>query len=293
MSSVTTALDLLTIIANGFGTLVLVALGLAIIFGMMGIINLAHGEFIMVGAYATALAYHQGIPLVVAILVGGVATGIFGIIVERVVIQHLYDRTIDSMVATWGLSLVMTQSVLLVFGPTLDGIGTPFGSVSYGSYSASLYQWVLAGAAVLLLAAVYVVFNYTKYGLHAKATIEDEETARSLGVDTARVYMITFFIGSVLAGIAGGLFAPTIALVPGLGGSYIIEAFVTVIVGGANVLVGVPASGISLSIINGSASQIGGTLAGRVALLVVAIVIIRVLPKGISEYLNVRLRGKS
>lgn len=291
MVSITTVLDLLTIIASGFGKLVLVALGLAIIFGMMGIINLAHGEFIMIGAYATALTYQQGIPLLFAILVGGLATGIFGVIVERLVIQHLYDRTIDSMVATWGLSLVMTQSVLLSLGPTLAGIDTPFGSVTYGAYSASIYQWVLAAAAVVLLAFVYLLFNYTEYGLHAKATIEDEETARSLGVDTARIYMITFFIGSALAGIAGGLFAPTISLVPGLGGSYIIEAFVTVIVGGASVLIGVPASGLSLSIINGAASQVGGTLAGRVALLVVAIVIIRVLPEGISEYLTVRFRG--
>jgi len=292
MAAITTALDLLTIIASGFGTLVLVALGLAIIFGMMGIINLAHGEFIMLGAYATGLSYHQGIPLILAILIGGLATGVFGVIVERLVIQHLYDRAIDSMVATWGLSLVMTQSVLLIFGPTLDGIGTPFGSVTYGAYSASIYQWVLAAAAVVLLAAVYLIFNYTEYGLHAKATIEDQETARSLGIDTRRIYMITFFIGSVLAGIAGGLFAPTIALVPSLGGSYIIEAFVTVIVGGASILIGVPASGLSLSIINGAASQVGGTLAGRVALLVVAMAIIRLLPEGISEYLTGRLGGE-
>lgn len=289
MAAFTTALDLLTVIASGFGRLVLVALGLAIIFGMMGIINLAHGEFIMIGAYATALSYHQGVPLVLAVLVGGLATGVFGVAVERLVIRHLYERTIDSMVATWGLSLVMTQSVLLIFGPTLQGIGTPFGAVRYGAYSASIYQWVLAGAAVVLLGVVYLVFNYTEYGLHAKATIEDEETARSLGINTARIYMITFFIGSVLAGIAGGLFAPTISLVPSLGGSYIIEAFVTVIVGGASILIGVPASGLSLSVINGAASQAGGTLAGRVALLVVAILIIRLLPEGISKYLTARL----
>jgi branched-chain amino acid transport system permease protein len=289
MAALTSALDLLTIIASGFGTLVLVALGLAIIFGMMGIINLAHGEFIMVGAYATALSYHQGVPLILAVLVGGLATGVFGVVVERLVIRHLYDRTIDSMVATWGLSLVMTQSVLLIFGPTLQGIGTPFGAVTFGAYSASIYQWVLAAAAIVLLGAVYIVFNYTEYGLHAKATIEDEETARSLGINTARIYMITFFLGSMLAGIAGGLFAPTISLVPSLGGSYIIEAFVTVIVGGASILIGVPASGISLSVINGAASQVGGTLAGRVALLVVAILIIRLLPEGISKYLTARL----
>lgn len=290
MALLASILDLLTVIASGFGKLVLVALGLAIIFGMMGIINLAHGEFIMVGAYATALSFNQGIPLVLAILVGGVATGILGIVVERVIIQHLYDRPVDSMVATWGLSLILTQTALILFGPSSSGIDTPFGSLTYGAYSASVYQWVLAAVAVLLIALVYAVFNYTEYGLHARATIQNEEMARSLGIDTSRIYMITFFLGSVLTGLAGGLFAPTISLVPSLGGSYIIEAFVTVIVGGANVLIGVPASALSLSIINGAASQWGGALAGRVALLVTAIIIIRLLPEGLSDYVTTRFR---
>jgi branched-chain amino acid transport system permease protein len=114
--------------------------------------------------------------------------------------------------------------------------------------------------------------------------------ARSLGIDTSRIYMITLFVGSVLTGLAGGLFAPTISLVPSLGGAYIIEAFVTVIVGGANVLIGVPASALSLSVINGAASQWGGALAGRVALLVTAIIIIRLLPEGLSDYLVTRFR---
>ncbi|WP_332900360.1 ABC transporter permease subunit [Haladaptatus sp. CMSO5] len=285
-----TVLDLITVIASGLGKLVLVSLGLAIIFGMMGIINLAHGEFIMVGAYATALSYHQGVPLIIAVLVGGVATGVLGVVVERLVIRHLYDRTVDSMVATWGLSLVLTQLALIAFGPSSSGIETPFGSVTMGTYSASIYEWVLAGLSIALIGAVYAVFNYTEYGLHARATIQNEEMARSLGIDTSRIYMITFFLGSVLTGLAGGLFAPTISLVPTLGGSYIIEAFVTVIVGGANVLIGVPASALSLSIINGGASQWGGALAGRVALLVTAIIIIRLMPEGLSEYIGEKIR---
>lgn len=290
MSLITSVLDLLTTIASGFGKLVLVALGLAIIFGMMGIINLAHGEFIMVGAYTTAISYHQGIPLPIAIVVGGLATGFFGVIVERLVIQHLYERPIDSMVATWGLSLMLTQIVLVILGPTYPGIGTPFGAVTFGSYSASIYQWVLAVLAIMLLIAVYLVLRHTEYGLHARATIQNHEAARSLGVDTPRIYMLTFFLGSFITGLAGGLFAPTISVVPTLGGAYIIEAFVTVIVGGANVLLGVSSSAISLSIINGAAAQWGGALAGRVALLVTAIIIIRILPEGLSDYLLTKFR---
>lgn len=290
MSLGTSGLDLLTVIASGFGKLVLVALGLAIIFGMMGIINLAHGEFIMVGAYATAITYHQGLPLPIAILVGGLVTGILGVVVERLIIRHLYERTIDSMVATWGLSLILIQAALITLGPTYPGISTPFGAVTYGSYSASIYQWILAGTAVALLAIIYLVLHRTEYGLHARATIQNEESARSLGVDTPRIYMLTFFLGSMVTGLAGGLLAPTISLVPTLGGSYIIEAFVTVIVGGANVLLGVSSSAFSLSIINGAATQWGGALAGRVALLVTAIVIIRILPQGLSDYFLTNFR---
>lgn len=288
MSALTSVLELLTVIFTSFGQLVVVSLGLGIIFGMMGIINLAHGEFIMAGAYITGVAYTQGIPLVFAILVGGLATGIMGLFVERVALRFLYDRPIDSMVATWGLSLILVQVTLLIFGPTFSSISTPFGTLSYGAYSTSTYRLVLSAIGVLLLGAVYVVFYYTEFGLHARATMQDAETARSLGVDTQRIYMVTFFIGSVVTGIAGGLFAPIISLVPTLGQPFIIDAFVMVIVGGANILLGIISAGSTLSIISGIVDHNLGSLAAQVALLLTAIVVIRVYPNGISDYLERR-----
>lgn len=289
MVTVTSLLNLLTVIISGFGSLVIVALGLGIIFGMMNIINLAHGEFMMVGAYTTAIAHTQGVPLVVCMLFGGVTAGVLGVIVERVVLQHLYDRQADSMVATWGLSLVLTQSALVIFGPTFANIPTPFGSIAYGSYSASAYQLVLGVVAVLMLVTLYALFYYTEYGLKARATMQDKETAQSLGVNTRRIYMITFFIGSVATGIAGAVFAPIISIVPTLGQAFIIDAFVTVIVGGANILVGVASGGASLSVINGAASQGFGSLVGRVALLVTAVIVIRIYPNGLSDYIEQRV----
>lgn len=278
------ALDLLALVASGFGTLTLAALGLVVIYGMMGIINFAHGEFIMVGAYVTVLSYHAGVPLAPAILLGGLGAGMLGAVLERVLIRHLYDREIDSMVATWAVSIIISQTVFVIFGQSVSGIKTPLGAVTYGGFSASAYDFVLAGAALVLLLVTYWVFMYTTYGLHARATMQDEVTARSMGVDTKRMYRDTFAYGCVLAGIAGGLFAPTLAIVPNLGQQFIIDAFVTVIVGGANVLVGTPLSALALSFIDGFASQWGGALVGRVALLATAIVIIRVLPEGISSY---------
>lgn len=285
---IATVLNWLTIVFNNLGVLILAALGLAIIFGMMGIINLAHGEFIMIGAYSTAYSFHMGFPLAIAILVGGLVTGLVGLLVERLFIQHLYHRPIDSMVATWGLSLIMTQSVLLIFGSQFPGIPTPFGPARFAGVSTSKYQLLLTILALGLLLVVYAVFKWTRFGMHARATMQNEEMARGLGVDTSRIYMVTFFAGAFVTGIAGGLLAPTVSLVPTLGGGFIIEAFVTVIVGGTNVLVGTFSSALSLSIISGLGSQLFGTLAGRVALLLTAIVIIRILPQGISTYLERR-----
>lgn len=275
----------ITLMLSFAGKLALAGLGLAVIFGIMGIINFAHGEFMLVGAYSTAMAYHAGIPLVLAILVGGLVTGVFGLVVERLIIQHLYDRLIDTLVATWGLSLIIIQSVRLLFGGTFRGIPTPFGAIQYGGMSASLYRSVLGVAALGLFVATYAVFMYTDYGLQARAAMQNKEVARSLGVRTSRIYLLTFVFGSVLSGIAGGLFAPLVVLTPTLGASFIVEAFVTVIVGGANVLIGTSSAALSLGVIQAPASQLFGTLGGRVALLVTTIFIIRLLPEGLSGFL--------
>lgn len=284
-----TVLNWLSIVFANLGVLILAALGLAIIFGMMSIINLAHGEFIMVGAYATAISYHQlSAPLPLAILVGGIATGVLGLVLERLIIRHLYDRLIDSMVATWGISLILIQATLLTFGSRYPGISTPFGSLRFGGVSMSMYSAVITLTALGLLGVVYLVFQYTDYGLKARATMQNDDMARSLGVNTDYVYMGTFFFGSFVTGLAGGLFAPTVSVVPTLGSSFIIEAFVTVIVGGTNVLVGTFVSALSLSTIGSLGAQLFGTLGGRVALLVTAIVIIRLLPQGITTYLEER-----
>lgn len=276
----------LSLVLSNFGQLALIALGLAVIFGIMDIINFAHGEFIMVGAYGTSMGYHAGLPLVLAILVGGIVTGIFGLIVERLVIRHLYDRLIETLVATWGVSLITIQTVRIVHGGTFPGITTPFGSLQFGVLSTSTYRIALAGAAVLLFAVTYAIFMYTKYGLHSRAAMQNKEMAQCLGVRTNRVYMKTFFFGSVLTGIAGGLIAPTTSLTPIMGSTMLMEAFVTVIVGGANVIVGTSLASLSLGVIQAPASMAFGALGGYLALLVTTVLLIRVLPEGITGVIN-------
>lgn len=271
---------------DSFAFLILAAVGLAVIFGMLGVINLAHGEFITIGAYGTALSYHVGVPLVVAMGIGVLATIGFGLIVERTIIRKLYGRLLDSMVATWGISLILLQGLLIIFGPSLDSIGTPLGAIEYGAFSYSTYRILLSGISLAILVGLYLLFVYTDYGLRARATIANEEMARSLGVNTERMYQLTFALGSGLAGLTGALYAPTLTIVPGMGSSFLVEAFVLVIVGGTSIIVGTTLAGGFLGGIYALFTNLYGTFIGRIALLLTTIVLIRVLPQGMTSLVD-------
>lgn len=274
---------------DAFAFLVLSACGLAIIFGMMGVINLAHGEFIMCGAYVTVMTKTIGLPLPLAILCGALVAGLFGILLERLVIRHLYGRPLDTIVATWGISLIVTQGTLIVLGSTMQGTGTPLGSFTFGALSFSFYRIVLMVAALAILAGLYLIFNKTRFGILARATIQVPHMAGSLGVNTGYIYSLTFGLGAALAGLAGGLYAPTMTLVPTMGSSFIVEAFVTVVVGGADVFLGTAPAAAILAIVKATLTSWYGQLFGQIGLLIAVILVIRLLPNGISGFL---LRGR-
>jgi urea ABC transporter permease protein UrtB len=268
-----------------FAFLVLAAAGLAIIFGMMGIINMAHGEFIAMGGYVTAYSYHAGAPLPVAMLVGAAVSGLFGIFLERLIVRRFYHRPIDSLVATWGISLVMTQGALLLLGSGAPGVGTPFGSVSVGGASFSVYRLLLALIAVVILAGLYLLFMKTRFGRHARATMQNAAMARALGVPVDGIYSVTFGLGAALAGLAGGLYAPTMTLSPMMGASFVIEAFVTVVAGGADVLIGTPPAAIALAFIKGTATAFYGQVYGVMGLLVAVCLVVRLMPDGFTGWM--------
>lgn len=271
---------------DAFAFLVISCAGLAIIFGMMGVINLAHGEFIMCGAYVTAATARSGLPLPLAILCGALVAGLVGMVVERLVIRHLYHRPLDSIIATWGLSLIATQGVLIVLGSTMQGIGTPLGSIEVGARSYSAYRLVLMAAAVGLLVGLYLLFYHTRFGVIARATIQRPQMARALGVDTRRVYGLTFGLGAALAGLAGGLYAPTMTMVPTMGATFIVESFVTVVVGGADIFVGAAPAAAILAVIRAGLTAWYGQLFGQIGLLIAVIVVIRLLPGGLSAWIK-------
>jgi branched-chain amino acid transport system permease protein len=167
----------------------------------------------------------------------------------------------------------------------MAGVGTPFGSFQVGHYSYSIYRLVLFGAALGVLAGLYMLFNWTRFGVLARATIQVPHMAAALGVDTRLIYSLTFACGAGLAGLAGGLYAPTMTLVPTMGATFIMEAFVTVVIGGADVFLGTAPAGAVLAVVKSAMTSWQGQLFGQIGLLVAVIIVVRVLPKGISGFL--------
>lgn len=276
--------------ADVFAFLILSAAGLAIVFGMMGVINMAHGEFIMCGAYVTVGLVHAGFPLPLAQLCGTLVAGLAGVLLEWSLVRKLYKRPLDSLLATWGLSLIVTQGMLLTVGSSVTGIGTPEGSFVVGGYTFSVYRMVLFAAAVAVLGGIYFVFMRTRFGVHARATMQNAAIAQATGVRVGRVYALSFGIGAALAGLCGALYAPTMTLIPTMGAAFLVESFVTVVVGGANVLLGTAPAGILLAVIRTGLNGWGGQIVGQIGMLLAVIVVIRILPEGVSGWLARKTR---
>lgn len=271
-------------ILYGVANLVLISMGLAIIFGMMRVINLAHGEFLMLGGYTVVIATNNGVNLWIAMLIlAPLVVGIIGVIVERLLIRFLYGRMIDTLLATWGLSLLFIGLITTIFGAqTATTISPPIGPLRIGGYSSSGYELFLIVVAIVLAAAVFAVLRYTKLGLVARGTMQLADIASTLGVSTSRVYATTFGLGAAVSGLAGGLLAPVTGVLPTIGAAYIAKAFITVISGGTAILAGTASASALLGVVNGVASYLTGPTIGEVALLLTAIVLLRLMPQGIT-----------
>jgi branched-chain amino acid transport system permease protein len=205
-----------------------------------------------------------------------------GVVLERTVIRFLYGRMLDTMLATWGLSLALVGLVTLIFGPTTEGIATPLGHVSVGRYSLAVYSIFVIVTAAAAVAVTYAVFNYTAFGMVARATMQQPDMVAAVGVHPGHVYMGTFAYGSALAGLAGGVMAPLTGVVPTLGIAFIAKIFITVIVGGPVILLGTTSAAALLGIVESAVSYVWTPIYGQVAMLVFAIILLRLLPQGLS-----------
>jgi len=264
-------------------SLALISIGLAIIFGMMRVINFAHGEFLMMGGFACIMFADAGVNLWISmLLLAPLVVGAIGIVVERLVIQHLYGRVIETVLATWGLSLFFIGVASITVGYFRMGVTPPFGSIRIGLYSEGVYTFFVIGVAVAVVLGVYLFLRHTRWGLIARGTMQFPNMAAALGVNPRRVYAATFFAGAALSGLAGAVLAPLAGVVPTSGITYIAKAFITVISGGATVVAGTTAASVLLGGINQIVTFLSRPVIGEVALLLVAVILLRFLPQGIT-----------
>lgn len=270
-------------VAYAIASLALISVGLAVIYGMMRVINFAHGEFLMLGGYAVILPVQAGVNLWFAmLLIAPLTVGIFGIVVERLVIRPLYGRVIDTVLATWGLSLLLIGLASAALGYYQEGSRPPLGSVAIGAYRESVYTFFVIGITAAIMAALYVGLKRTRFGLLARGTMQNPAMAAGLGVNTGRIYAATFGLGAALSGLAGAILAPISGVVPVIGATYIAKAFITVISGGATALAGTASAATLLGAVNQVVTFLSTPVVGEVALLVAAIILLRLLPAGIT-----------
>jgi len=263
--------------------LVLISAGLAVIFGMMRVINLAHGEFLTLGGYAAIVSNKAGVNIYVSMLVmAPLAAALFGFIVERLIIRWLYGRLINTMLATWGLSLAMMGGFTMIFGNTTTGIATPIAGFTFGRYQLSGYNLFIILMAIVVAVGLYLILKTTRAGLIARGAMQNTEMTSAFGYSPSRVYLVTFVAGSALAGLAGGVMAPLVGLNPASGANYIAKAFITVIAGGASVVSGALTSASIFGVISQTVTLLSTPAVGEIALLIVAIVLLRLLPTGIT-----------
>src|SRR5437763_6067541 len=258
--------------------LALISAGLAIVFGMMRVINLAHGEFVMLGGYATIASSKAGINIYLAMLViAPIVVGVIGLIVERVIVRFLYGRIIDTMLATWGLSLLLIGLVTLVFGNTAVSVPAPIPGYQVGRYQMGGYNLFIIAVTFILMSGMWLVLRYTRAGLIARGAMQGADVVAALGHNPRTIYMLTFTVGAALSGLAGGVLAPLTGLLPSVGGAYIAKAFITVITGGTAVIAGTLSTAALFGAVNQLVSFGWTPVIGEIAMLALAIVLLRLM----------------
>jgi urea transport system permease protein len=273
--------------------LLLAAIGLAITFGVMGVINMAHGEMVMLGAYTTFVVQQvirTSFPelfdwsLVIALPLAFMVSALVGLVIERGVIRFLYGRPLETLLATWGVSLILQQTVRSIFGPTNQEVGNPSwmsGSFDIGQLSVTWNRLWIVVFALTVFAVLLYVMKRTSWGLQMRAVTANRRMAASMGIRTPWVDALTFALGSGIAGIAGVALSQIDNVSPNLGRGYIIDSFMVVVFGGVGNLWGTLVGAFSLGVLNKFLEPYAGAVLGKIVVLVLIILFIQKRPRGL------------
>lgn len=261
--------------------LALVSLGLAVIFGLMKVINLAHGDFFTAGLYVI-VGLQPIVGFWLAAVLAAVIVGVLGAVVQTTLIRWLWKRPLETLLATWGVGIVIRELIKLVWGSGYRQVGVPIETqISIGTFHYSLYRLILVAVALSLVGLVVAVLFKTTFGLRMRAVLDDREIAGTYGVGPERVNVIAFATGAGLAGIAGALMSPIVTVFPEAGLAFLAQAFFVVILGGVGRIAGVFAGALVIGGVATVASAYGSPLFSQLLVLSVAIVMMRFRPQGL------------
>ena len=269
--------------ANFILALLLVTLGLVIIFGLMNVINMAHGELFLLGAYTVYAVQQMGGNYWLGLLAAPVVLALIGLLMEELVIRHVYHRFIDTILATWGLSIVIKQAVIVIFGPRAQQVDNPIpGAIEILGVTYPAYRLFVMAASIVAAGAVFLLFYRTDLGLMARAVIANRPMASTLGINTRRMDRVSFAMGAGLAGLAGAVMAPLMSVDPQMGVGFLVPAFLSILVGGTGSLLGAL---LGTSLIAGGStivSSFWSQIAAQIVVFSLAIIIIRLFPQGLT-----------
>lgn len=265
--------------------LLMIALGLAIIYGAMGVINLAHGEFVMLGAYAAwAIQTYAGLSIILALPFVFLAVALVGWLIEKIIVQRLYHRPLDTILATWGIGIILQQTVRLLVGAESRFVKGPeflSGNIEIGGLVMSNYRLFVIFFSIAVLAGTWALMTRTEFGMKLRAVIQNRQISECYGIEAKKVYSLTFAYGAGLAGIAGALITPLFSTIPTMGTGLVVDAFLVVIVGGLGSLLGAASAAVLIGEATALFSMLLNDTLGRIAVLAGIIVLIRFRPRGL------------
>jgi urea transport system permease protein len=266
-----------------FGAIiVMVVLGLGIIASMMGIFNFAQGEFVLLGAYVTYLAYSRGLPIWMGMAAAPFLVGVLGFLLEALIIRRFYEAPIVAMLGTYALGLIIRESVRGLIGGFYLTVPEPIGgSIDIGNMHLSAWRFTIIVVTLLVMGACYLVLARTSFGLRVRATLENPALARASGISTPLIYGATFAMGAALAGLAGALIVPVFSLFADLGIRFLIQGFVAVMVGGVGSFIGPVAGAGVIGTLSAALPWIMSPVVADVLVFILAIAFIKIRPQGL------------
>ena len=264
-------------------TLALAAFGLAIIYGLIGVINMGHGAMLTLGAYFTWAGIDIGIPFVLSVIIAGILVGIIGTLLEHFIIRHYYESPFDTLLLTWAFFLVTTELIKIFFGSDFRTVTNPYpGFIDIGFYKIPTYRTSISILTAIFITATGFVFLKTTTGIKIRALIQNQEVASLLGLNISLTYKMVFGFGCFMAGLAGGLVAPMVSVSPYMGDMYLVRSFFVVIVGGiGQILSGTIAGSFVIGGLETIVALFSDQVIAQVAVFLFAIIILRLRPQGI------------